>query len=252
MNLLQPARLNALAREHALGMLQGGARRRFEQLLASSEAARAELARWQQDLATLATSVPPLQPRPAVWQGLRQRLGWLPGPSAEAPHQESQRGWLSRWWRSAGSALSGAAAGIAAGVLVSSVLLHNNPAWLGHEVVRDALPASYVGLLTDAQGAAAVLVSSRRHGRVLTVKMLKPLAAPAGQVARLWAFPKGGGAPFALGQAPASGSATLPLPDSAEKLFFHVERLGVSFEAQAAAPAPTNPLVVSGPCVKLW
>lgn len=264
MNLLHPPRLSALAREHALGLLRGGARRRFEQLLASSEAARAAVAGWQEDLAVLAASVPPLQPRPAVWHGLRQRLGWQPSQAAEARRQ----GWLSRWWVGGGDAergnagalfsgarrgvLGGALAGIGAGVVLSTVLLQQNPAWLGHEVARDALPASYVGLLTDAQGAAAVLVSSRRHGRVLTVKVLKPLAPPPGQVARLWAFPKGGGAPFALGIAPASGSASLALPDTSEKLFFHVYRLGLSFEGQEPPAAPTNALVASGPCVKLW
>jgi hypothetical protein len=43
------------------------------------------------------------------------------------------------------------------------------------------------------------------------------------------------------------------LPDTSEKLFFNVERLGVSLEAAGALPAaPSGDLVLSGPCVKLW
>ncbi len=243
MNLLKPKLLPALARDYALGTMQGGARRRFEQLLQTSAAARAELARWQEELATLAAAVPPLQPRDRVWQGLAQRLDFAKPPPARTP-------WWQRLW---GRAMAGAMAGTLAGVLATTVLLQNNPQWLGHEVQREELPASYVGLLADATGKPSVLLSSRRQGRVLTAKMLQPLPPPAGQVGMLWAFPKGGGAPFLVGVVPDKGSGKLPLPDTSEKLFLTVERLGVSFEATGSTPAaPSGPLVVSGPCVKLW
>lgn len=247
MNLLQPDRLAALAREHALGTLHGGARRRFERLLHDSAAARAEVARWQDHFATLAAAVPPMQPGPQVWQGLSQRLGLQPPAAPPVP-------WWQRWLGA--RALGGMLGGALAGLVASTVLLQANPAWLGHEPVRDALPASYVGLLSDAAGKPALLLSARRQGRVLTAKLLQPLPVPAGQpgaVAHLWAFPKDGGAPFLVGRLPAQGPASLPLADTAEKLFFTVDRLGVSFEPAAATPAaPAGPLVLAGPCVKLW
>jgi anti-sigma-K factor RskA len=245
MNLLLPPRLTALAREHALGQLRGGARRRFERLLATSDTAQRELARWQDEFAQLAAAVPPLVPREAVWQGLQQRLGLRAAPQAELP-----------WWQRlfAPKVLGGALAGVMLGLVTSTLVLQQNPDWLGHEVRREALPASYVGLLSDAAGKPAVLLSSRRHGQVLTVKMLQPLVVPAGQTARLWAFPKGGGAPFLVGTPPASGSGTIALPQTSEKLFFSVERLAISLEPAAETPptAPANPLVLAGPCVKLW
>lgn len=247
MNLLLPQRLSALAREHALGTLVGGARRRFDRLLLSSPEARAEVTRWQEELASLATALPPLQPREQVWQNIQRRLGLrlqTADPASAAPRQR-------RWWD--GRLLGGALAGALASLVASTVLLQNNPAWLGHETLRDELPASYVGLLSDATGKPTVLLSSRRHGRVLTAKLLQALPAPAGQVGLLWAFPKGGGAPFLVGPLPASGTGSLPLGDTSEKLFFTVDRLGVSFEAAGSTPSgPTGPLVVSGPCVKLW
>ena len=228
-------------------MLQGGARRRFERLLQDSAAARTELARWQDHFATLADAVPPMQPSPQVWQGLGRRLGLQPPP---APPLPGWRRWLG------GRVLGGVLGGALAGVVASTVLLQANPAWLDHEPVRDALPASYVGLLSDAAGQPALLLSARRQGRVLTAKLLLPLPVPAGQpgaVAHLWAFPKGGGTPFLVGRLPAQGTARLPLSDTAEQLFFKVDRLGVSFEPAAATPvAPGGPLVLAGPCVKLW
>jgi anti-sigma-K factor RskA len=56
-----------------------------------------------------------------------------------------------------------------------------------------------------------------------------------------------------VGEVPARGSATLALPDSAEKLFFTVARLGLTIEpAGGEARAPAGSFVASGHCVKLW
>jgi anti-sigma-K factor RskA len=249
MNLLLPERLRALAREHALGTLRGGARRRFERLLHESDAARAELARWQAQFATLAAVVPPLQPREQVWAGLQQRLGFVP-PAATV----ATGGWR-RWFdrRNWAGTLGGALGGALAAVVLSTTLLQANPGWIGSEPVRDALPASYVGLLSNSAGQPALLLSSRRQGRVLTAKLLLPLPAQAGRTATLWAFPKDGAAPFKVGVLPERGTAALALPQPAEKLFFTVERLGVSFEPAGTEPsAPSAELVLAGPCVKLW
>lgn len=245
MNLLQPERLQALAREYALGTLQGGARRRFERLLHESAAARQALVAWQERFAQMAAVVPPMAPREQVWQGLQQRLGLRSAPAVQPP-------WWRRWLgaRTLGGALAG---GLVAWV-AATALLQANPGWIGLEPLREELPASYVGLLADAAGQPALLLSSRRHGRVLTAKLLQPLRPPPGRVAVLWAYPKGGAAPFAVGEIQAqTGSARLPLSSTSEQLFFHVERLGVTFEATGPLPAaPSTAPVLQGPCVKLW
>jgi anti-sigma-K factor RskA len=189
--------------------------------------------------------VPPLAPRDQVWAGLQQRLGFAPPPALPA------RGGWRRWFD--GRTFGGALAGALAAVVMSTVLLQANPGWIGSEPVRDGLPASYVGLLSNSANQPALLLSSRRQGRVLTAKLLLPLPAPPGRTATLWAFPKDGSAPFKVGTLPDKGSATLPLPQPAEKLFFTVDRLGVSFESTGSAPtAPGSELVLAGPCVKLW
>jgi len=246
MNYLLPERLDKLAREYALGTLQGRARRRFERVLQASGAATLAVGVWQERLATLAVGVPPLQPGEGVWRGLEQRL-FAPAPAVAAPSP-------SRWsWLVAllsGRSLGGALAGVFLAVLV----LRSQPGLIGAEPHVDGLPASYVGLLTDATGKPTVLASSRRHGRELTVKMLQPITVPAGQVAQLWALPKDGAAPFPVGVVPAQGTAKIALPDSSEKLFFTVPRLAVSFEPRPAAAGdrPGGDFVLSGHCVKLW
>ncbi|MEP6739041.1 MAG: anti-sigma factor [Caldimonas sp.] len=239
MNYLLPERLDHLAREYALGTLAGGARRRFERVLAQAPAAVRAVAAWQERYTVLAQGLPAMAPRAAVWRGLEARLF--------AP-KRAAGGWL---WRFLSAP---ALAGTLAGVLLCAVVLRQEPGWIGLETQHETLPASYVGLLSDAAGKPTVLASSRRHGRQLSLKMLQPLVVPAGRVAQLWALPKDGSAAFAVGVVPAGASATIALADTSEKLFFNVSRLALSFEPAPAAAisTPSEPFVVSGPCVKLW
>jgi len=238
MNYLLPERLDRLAREYALGTLAGPARRRFERLMRHAPAAARAVGAWQERLGGLAGAVPPLQPSESVWRGLERRLF--------APRRPLQ--WL--WGLLSARALGG----VLAGAFLCAVVLRLQPGLIGMEPQSDVLPQSYVGLLTDAAGVPTVLASSRRHGRVMTVKLLQPVAIPEGSVAQLWALPKDGSAAFPVGVVPGKGSATLALADTSEKLFFNVSKLAVSIEAAPARAGdkPSGDFVLSGHCVKLW
>lgn len=247
MNYLLPERLDRLAREYALGTLAGPARRRFERVLQTSPAASIAVDAWRQRLAVLDLSIVPKQPPGATWQKIEQRLFGTPQPPQASAWQRvllALRGLLS------GRTISGALAGL----LLCAVLVRVAPGLVGLEPRADALPASYVGLLLDAGGKPTLVASSRRQGRQLTVKLLQPLAVPAGQVAQLWALPKDGSAPFAVGVVPDSGSARIALADASEKLFFTVSQLAVSFEPAPvqAGGAPSGPFALIGHCVKVW
>ena len=246
MNTLLPERLDRLAREYALGTLAGPARRRFERVLRQTPAAMLAVGAWQERLAGLAGAVPAMRPRESVWRALEQRLFVSPARAAPAPTGALQ--WL--WGLSSVRALGGALAG----VFLCALLLRLQPGLIGMEPQRDALPESYVGLLTDTVGKPTVLASSKRHGRRLTVKLLQPVIIPAGSVAQLWALPKDGSAAFPVGVVPGSGSATVVLADTSEKLFFNVSQLAVSMEASPAKAGdkPSGDFVLSGHCVKLW
>jgi len=238
MNYLLPERLDRLAREYALGTLAGPARRRFERLMRHAPAAARAVGAWQEKLGGLAGAVPPLQPSESVWRGLERRLF--------APRRPLQ--WL--WGLLSARALGG----VLAGAFLCAVVLRLQPGLIGMEPQSDVLPQSYVGLLTDAAGVPTVLASSRRHGTVMAVKLLQPVAIPDGSVAQLWALPKDGGAAFPVGVVPGKGSATLALADTSENLFFNVSRLAVSIEAAPARAGdkPSGDFVLSGHCVKLW
>ena len=249
MNYLLPERLDRLAREYALGTMTGRSRRRFEKVLRQAPAAVRAVSAWQERFSILAASVPAMQPRDAVWSGLERRLfapAALAADTARSPLQ-----WLRTLLsaRTLGSAL--------AGVLLCVVVLRNQPGLVGLEASSDTLPASYVGLMLDASGKPTLLASSKRHGRQLTVKVLQPVVVPAGQVAQLWAFPNSG-EPFAVAVLPAlpaaKASVTVTMPDTSEKLFSNVGRLGVSIDAVPANPGetPRTDMVLSGHCVKLW
>ncbi|HET7765890.1 MAG TPA: anti-sigma factor [Burkholderiales bacterium] len=242
MNYLLPVRLERLAREYALGTLAGPARRRFERVLRNAPAAMRAVGAWQERLGGLAGAVPPMQPGESVWRGVEERL-FVSGRAAP-------RGPVRWLW---GVLSVRALGGVLAGALLCAALLRFQPGLIGLEPQSDVLPQSYVGLLTDGTGRPTVLASSRRHGRVMTVKLLQPVAIPAGSVAQLWALPRDGAA-FPVGVVPGSGTATVALADTSEKLFFDVPRLAVSIEAAPARAGdkPSGDFVLSGHCVKLW
>jgi anti-sigma-K factor RskA len=243
MNYLLPERLDRLAREYALGTLAGPARRRFERLLRQAPAAVRAVGAWQERLGGLTGAVPPMQPRESVWRALEQRL--FTSSRRAAPEGPLQ--WL--WGVLSVRALGG----VLAGVFLCAVLLRLQPGLIGMEPRSEVLPQSYVGLLIDTAGTPTVLASSKRHGRLMTVKLLQPVNIPAGSVAQLWALPRDGSA-FPVGVVPGTGTAAVALTDTSEKLFFNVSRLAVSIEAAPAKAGdkPSGDFVLSGHCVKLW
>jgi anti-sigma-K factor RskA len=246
MNYLQFERLDRLAREYALGTMTGRSKRRFEKVLREAPQAVRAVAAWQERFSVLAAGVPAMQPREQVWNGLEKRLFASPAAASRRPLQ-----WL---WdllsvRTFGSAL--------AGVFLCVIVLRSQPGLIGLETPAETLPASYVGLLLDANGKPAVLANSRRHGKQMTVKVLQPIVVPEGKVAQLWAFPANG-APFPVAVLPRlpapKESVSFALPDESEKLFSNVGRLAVSIDDAPSRPgeAPPQAFALSGHCVKLW
>jgi anti-sigma-K factor RskA len=246
MNYDRPELLDRLAAEYALGTLRGRARRRFERLLRELPAARAAAGAWETRLAGLATSVPAATPPRRVWDAIEARVQ---PPRARTA---GRLGWLKP------------AFGFAFGALATLGLVQMAPQTLvslDRLAQREqALPQSYVGLLTDSANVPHLLVSSTRHGTRVTVKSLRPWQVPPGKVAQVWALPRDRDGrelpPLPLGVAqPAAppGSTRFEMAASSEQLLANVPRLAVSFEDAPAQPgqAPST-FVFSGFCVKLW
>ncbi len=248
MKYTHPELLEHLASSYVLGTLTGGARRRFERLQRDRADVRGLVTQWETRLGQLAVSVPAQQPSPQLWKAIAART--QPAATAAAANT-SPRGWLG-WLKPAGFGFGG----LAAGVIAASVLFVTAPGlFMTSDQIAmrtgEKLPQSYVGLLTDAQGNGKLLVSSLRHGKTLTVKVIGPITAPASGTLVLWAVPASGPA-FALGPVPASGSAVSLLPDTSEKLLSKVSKLVVTLETSPAAVSPSATVLFSGNCAKLW
>ena len=237
MNYDDPELLDRLAAEYVFGSMSSRARQRFERLRQRLPAAEKAVLDWERRLMPLSGSVPSERPPARVWNAIDERTG-----GARRAPIGSWR-WLRPVW------------GFAFGVLATLGVIRLFPDVMPIEAIvqeRGTLPQSYVGLLTDAQNNAVLLASSTRHGRLLSVKRLRPVEVPSGRVAVLWALPRDG-APFAVGVVPLAEKATLTLADTSEKLFSNVPQLAVSFETGLPAPgAKPSPFVLTGHCVKLW
>lgn len=249
MRYTDPVLLDHLASTYVLGTLRGGARRRFERLCTDRTDVQTRVTQWEIRLGELAVSIPPAKPSAKLWSAIAARTQPSKGPQQLAPL--SPPAWLG-WLLPAGFGFGG----LAAGVLAASALFFLAPAlFVSSEQIAmrsgERLPPSYVGLLTDAQGNGKVLVSSLRHGKTMTVKIIGPVTAPAAGNMVLWAYPTDG-KPFAVGVVPVKGSAVSNLPDTSEKLFSKVSKLSITLETAANPGSPQGPILFSGNCAKLW
>ena len=252
MNLLQPERLDALARAHALGTLSPRAARRFARVVAASAVAAQAVADWQGVLGTLEEGAPASpEPRPRVWADVQRRL--FERDERVSTPQADRRG-ASRGARSPAAGWLRWPAGLVVGAAMLGTLLMLRPQTVGLEPATGAVPASYVGVLQDPQGRSLLATTARRHGTVLTVRLLRPVAVAPGQVLAVWAWSDDQPAPRRVARwTPAGPTAELPLPAQAETLLAPMTHLGLSLEAAGSeATAPTRPLVAEGPCAKVW
>ena len=237
MDYSRPELAALLAAEYVLGTLVGPARRRFDALLPAHPALRDAVAQWQQRLAPLApltstATLAPVQPSPAVWAAVQERLFGRAVPAASTTPLP--------WWQRLGlwQGLSGAAL---AGVLGLSVLLQQVPPTQPPIVVVLA-STSQVNVGTTTVTAHFV-VSLTADGRSL---VLKPLNAPAIETTRameLWAVPAQG-APRSLGLvSPTQGATVLRTG-----LLTGTAAFAVSVEPAGGSPtgAPTGPIVSLG------
>jgi anti-sigma-K factor RskA len=244
MRYTNPELLEHLASAYVLGTLTHGARRRFERLLRDRADVRVRVTQWETRLGQLAVSVPAQKPSPKVWAAIAAR-------TQPAKPLQAKASWLG-WLKPAGFSLGGLAAGV---IAASAFFIAMPTLFMSSDQLAmrsgERLPQSYVGLLTDARGNGKLLVSSLRHGKTMTVKVIGPITPPATGRLVLWAVPASGPA-FSLGAVPISGTAVSMLPDTSEKLLSKVSKLVVTLETDANPVKPGETVVFSGNCAKLW
>lgn len=266
MRYTEPTLLEHLASNYVLGTLQGGARRRFDRLQADRMDIRLRVAAWEMRLGQLAQSIPPQQVSSSLWPAIAARTQRNEGLTAHnnprtvnanpPPPSSSTSPGFWGWLKPAGLGFGG----LSAGLLAASAVFFTVPTLFvtSDQIAMrtgEKLPQSYVGLLTDAQGNGKLLVSSLRQGKTMTIKVIGPVTAPTTGRLVMWAVPADpakDGPAFVLGDVPATGSAVSQLPDTSEKLLSKVSKLIVTVETQANPTKPSDTLVYSGNCAKLW
>ena len=241
-----PQLVDQLASAYVLGTLQGRARRRFEALMQSRPAMARAVDDWTWRLGPLMTTLPSVEPSPAVWQQIAQQAGLAAPAPASAPSATAS---AAPWWRRWLAPLPAGA--LAMGLVVGMVtpLLWQAQTSKPYDT---QLPASYVGVLATAQGAPGLIVSSLRQGKIVEVKQVAAVDAPAGHTQYLWRIDKAGTV-TPIAPLPNGKFVQVALPEPAEKVFFTAVELAVSIEVAGSAPtAPTQPFAYRGLCGKRW
>jgi anti-sigma-K factor RskA len=223
------ARADALAAEYVLGTLRGGARRRFEALLPSHPGLRDATLRWRERLLPLSAALAPVEPSPAVWRRISERID---RETHVAPSRSGGVFGRLGFWRGV--------AGLASVLTLVLATLLANPR---------ALPPPVVVVLARTDAAApgvppaSVIASISGDRATLVTRALLPVALGSDRSLELWAVPTQG-APRSLGLIPA-GSGVLalrgdPLAGS--------RTLAVTVEPAGGSPtgAPTGPIVYAG------
>ncbi|TAM53771.1 MAG: hypothetical protein EPN57_08390 [Paraburkholderia sp.] len=80
-----PDLLDRLAGEYALGVLRGGARKRFEHMARQDQRVRAAIESWQARIEAMTELAPSVSPPPEIWAGIERRLAFARAPSSAAP-----------------------------------------------------------------------------------------------------------------------------------------------------------------------
>ena len=236
MNYDRPELLDRLAAEYVLGTLRGPARRRFDQLCTHCRRRGTPSRPGKPNSTGSAASCPPLRRRARVWDAIVERTGARPG----APSTLRRWSWLKP------------ALGFALGTVLTLGVVQLMPdlfVSLDELAQREqALPQSYVGLLTDTNNVPHLLVSSTRRGTRATVKSLRPWQVPAGKVAQVWALPRaadGSDLPRSPRRRPTGKAARQHTLRAAGKLrAIAVERAAPGSVVRGARPSPARPRAV--------
>ncbi|MFC3941864.1 anti-sigma factor [Pseudomonas gingeri NCPPB 3146 = LMG 5327] len=224
MNYQNPRLRRALAADYAIGLMSAAGRRRFESLMRDDARLRAQVAEWQETLATLTESVPP-QPVPdRVWQAIVARI------DPQQLHIPARRPFWN--WLRATAAICSLVVIVALGVLYR----------------HDPISASATLLSGTQQPALRI----EAHAGYLQVEPLTLAAVDANRSLELWAIPLDG-KPVSLGLVPREGKGRLELSEAHKTLLGTSVVLAVSLEPQGGSPTgqPSGPVLYSGPLAAL-
>lgn len=231
----------ALAAEHALGVLTGAARAAAEQRMARDPAFAADVEAWRARLAPLADEVNAVEPSPAVWTGIERGL-----PANDNVEDLTRR--LAGWRRTALGSLTLAAAGIAAAVVVAV-----QPPTVVTAPAPTPAPLLNASLAGQSGGQPLFVAAYDPERKALIITSLVPPGADPGHVHELWIIPTDG-KPHSLGMVEPGTSKRVPMPGDMAPMMTEGSALAVSVEPPGGSPtktAPSGPVAASGKLTKI-
>jgi len=224
----------ALAAEHALGVLSGPERAAAEARLARDPAFAAEVAAWRTKLAPLAEAVAPVPPPEGLWPAIARAL---PANDDVAARRRL------RFWRGA----TIGSLGLAAASLAAAALLASRPPI----AVAPAPPAPILNasLMSPGQGDRPMFVAAYDPVRraLIVTSLAQPGADPA-HVHELWIIPADG-KPHPIGMIEPGRSKAMPMPKAMAPMFAPGAAIAVSVEPPGGSPrktAPSGPIAAMG------
>jgi anti-sigma-K factor RskA len=228
----------ALAAEHALGVLSAQERAMAEARMAADPAFAAEVEAWRARLAPMAHEVPPMTPGREVWHRIAAALP--ANDDAKVAHA------LRFWRRATVGALALAAAGLA-GVVV----LANRPPVIVTQPA--AQPAALLNAsLTGDSGKPMFVAAYDPDRKALIITSLVPAGADPAHVHELWLIPADG-KPRSLGMVEPGASKAMPMAPAMAPMIAAGSALAVSVEAPGGSPGPgpTGPVAAKGMLTKI-
>lgn len=222
--------LQALAGEYVLGSLPAEQRDQVEQRLPYEPALRAAVDAWEQRLHPLTALVPPLQPSPQLWRRIERSLQQDRRPAQAA----------TPWWNLLALWRGLAAAGLAASLVLGSLLLTRAP------------PApNYLVVLVAPQDKAPGWVVQASDPRELQLIPLGVIEVPSDKALEFWTKADDWQGPVSLGLVKPGQPLRVPLdrlpPLQANQLF------ELTLENPNGSPIgkPTGPVQFIGRAVKV-
>ncbi|RAK51397.1 anti-sigma factor [Phenylobacterium deserti] len=224
--------IEALAAEHALGVLTGPERAQAEARMASDPAFAVLVEDWRARLAPLAAEVASVEPPARLW------------PSIERSLPANDNGAVLRrlrFWRSA----TVGSLGVAAASLAAVVFLAAQPP----RIVERAAPAAPM-LNASLMGGAAQPMFVAAYDpmrKMLLVTSLVPPGADPGHAHQLWVVTADGRS-HSLGMVQPGASKVMPMPEPMAPMMAEGSALMVSVEPPSGSPMPhpTGPVAAKG------
>jgi anti-sigma-K factor RskA len=225
----------ALAAEHALGVLSGPERAAAQARMARDPDFAAAVETWRARLAPLADEIPAVEPAAALWPRIERAL----------PANDNAAGRAAFWRRTAFGSMGLAAASVAAAVFMAV-----QPPTV---VTREPPMAPMMNArLASTAGQPLFLAAYDASRKMVMVASLVPPGADPNHSHELWLIPADG-KPRSLGLIDPGASKAMPMPEPMMPMMHEGVSLAVSVEPMGGSrqDGPSGPIAAVGKLQRL-